>query len=770
MKSKDFLNDEWSQKYKKSINCASPKGFSQRAHCAGRKKNEGVAEGKKPDNYHIVDKDGKPASLASYANKDSAIKDRDEKYPDAKVHQVGPRGKVKAEFEEGWFSSEPASKDPWFLKKDGDVMRSPTGTPLKFKSKQEALQWAMKTFKVSFEKQRIIPTTNPDKNLMTPTGAVVSEGTGPVTHRIGLTVTDPNHPMVSKRDETYHKTVRVTGDDREKAINGAIAHARRKGYKVHDHHYLGTVDQGIAEATGDPKFDKMLKGITGKRQVAKQQKADTKQQARDAFGGMFGGGNPADKLSIRKKGVAEGFGSNRGYSHGFASPHAPSLGGRREREDDEGYGQEEQNNYAVVIDGRAWKVFADKQQAENIARSLRNKGKKASVSITGANPSESVTETDAESDDDVFSDRKRLPPKNLHALLQWAGNDPEKRYFRLVAEFGIKHELNLAATLGTLSDFDATTEADLEFIWGITNEDQAWQLFNAYENVYDAWVQNDFDHDNPIMDTWANESAEAELEEPPERPRKTTTKTKPDIKFDIPFQQDQDHPLAKTDPLDDLKKKAGLGDEPKVNIKKAKQKDTLSKTAGIGSDDMADMLGKLRNIEVDRDLEAYPEPEPPEQLPSVEVNTANLPAVAGQALQAAGVQNPEFHQVANLPGNMADQIRQLGKSLFGSLTMTPTKRIHVVANLGGQGPNSSAEVNAVAGFLKDHGRDLGPGDIDFDNVMPGYKAQTHMFSAAGIRWMLVKDFAGQYIYCWPEEDSHDAQDAIGQDQDVKKLK
>ena len=268
------------------------------------------------------------------------------------------------------------------------------------------------------------------------------------------------------------------------------------------------------------------------------------------------------------------------------------------------------------------------------------------------------------------------------------------------------------------------------------------------------------------------QEADAELAEPPERPRKTTTKTKtkPDIKFDIPFQQDQDHPLAKTDPLDDLKKKAGLGDEPKVNIKKAKQKDTLSKTAGIGSDDMANMLGKLRNIEVDRDLEAYPDEEPPEQLPSVEVNTANLPAVAGQALQAAGVQNPDFHQVANLPGNMADQIRQLGKSLFGSLTMTPTKRIHVVANLGGQGPNSSAEVNAVAGFLKDHGRDLGPGDIDFENVMPGYKAQTHMFSAAGIRWMLVKDFAGQYIYCWPEEDSHDAQDAIGMDKDVKKLK
>tara|TARA_Y100000004_G_scaffold123742_1_gene139133 strand:- start:223 stop:480 length:258 start_codon:yes stop_codon:yes gene_type:complete len=29
----------WSDKYKKSIDCNNPKGFSQKAHCAGRKKN-----------------------------------------------------------------------------------------------------------------------------------------------------------------------------------------------------------------------------------------------------------------------------------------------------------------------------------------------------------------------------------------------------------------------------------------------------------------------------------------------------------------------------------------------------------------------------------------------------------------------------------------------------------------------------------------------------------------------------------------------------------
>ena len=32
------LEEKWTQKYKSSINCSNPKGFSQKAHCAGKKK------------------------------------------------------------------------------------------------------------------------------------------------------------------------------------------------------------------------------------------------------------------------------------------------------------------------------------------------------------------------------------------------------------------------------------------------------------------------------------------------------------------------------------------------------------------------------------------------------------------------------------------------------------------------------------------------------------------------------------------------------------
>ena len=43
MKANEFIFEKWSKKYKSSINCSHPKGFSQKAHCAGKnKQNESV--------------------------------------------------------------------------------------------------------------------------------------------------------------------------------------------------------------------------------------------------------------------------------------------------------------------------------------------------------------------------------------------------------------------------------------------------------------------------------------------------------------------------------------------------------------------------------------------------------------------------------------------------------------------------------------------------------------------------------------------------------
>ena len=105
--------------------------------------------------------------------------------------------------------------------------------------------------KQEYEFERIQRELKSLSDRMKPNEPGVAEDTEKPVHRIALTVTDPNHPMVSKRREQYQKSVRVTGADKEKAIASAIAHARRKGYKVHDHYYLGTVDQDVAEGTAD---------------------------------------------------------------------------------------------------------------------------------------------------------------------------------------------------------------------------------------------------------------------------------------------------------------------------------------------------------------------------------------------------------------------------------------------------------------------------------------------------------------------------------------
>jgi hypothetical protein len=42
---KNEVTEKWSEKYKKSINCSNPKGFSQKAHCDGKKKETKEATG-----------------------------------------------------------------------------------------------------------------------------------------------------------------------------------------------------------------------------------------------------------------------------------------------------------------------------------------------------------------------------------------------------------------------------------------------------------------------------------------------------------------------------------------------------------------------------------------------------------------------------------------------------------------------------------------------------------------------------------------------------
>ena len=73
-------NEDWSKKYKSSIDCNNPKGFSQKAHCAGKKKNEDMNIEEK---LNLFLEKNCPTDSAKWSASKSAAKSKFDVYPSA---------------------------------------------------------------------------------------------------------------------------------------------------------------------------------------------------------------------------------------------------------------------------------------------------------------------------------------------------------------------------------------------------------------------------------------------------------------------------------------------------------------------------------------------------------------------------------------------------------------------------------------------------------------------------------------------------------------
>jgi len=73
-------NEDWSEKYKNSIDCNNPKGFSQRAHCQGKKKNETMNIEEK---LNLFLEKNCPTDPGKWAASKSAAKSKFDVYPSA---------------------------------------------------------------------------------------------------------------------------------------------------------------------------------------------------------------------------------------------------------------------------------------------------------------------------------------------------------------------------------------------------------------------------------------------------------------------------------------------------------------------------------------------------------------------------------------------------------------------------------------------------------------------------------------------------------------
>jgi len=193
-----------------------------------------------------------------------------------------------------------------------------------------------------------------------------------------------------------------------------------------------------------------------------------------------------------------------------------------------------------------------------------------------------------------------------------------------------------------------------------------------------------------------------------------------------------------------------VSDKPTMSLPAASRAATQSKLRNMTpSDTMRDYMSRV-NPEVgaaEPDLPDTPQNE-------LMIRTASdVPAVISSAMQAAGVQTPEWHNVNNLPGFGDRNIRGMGRQVFSMFTSTPIELIQTIANVEGQGPNTDAEIRAVAGWLRDNAEDMGTVDVSHGMAIPGYKPDVKEYRANGIRFHLVRDPMGQYIYAYPDADA-----------------
>jgi hypothetical protein len=95
----EFVTEKWTKKYKKSINCSNPKGFSQRAHCQGRKKLEDIEPIDEDLRKWFKDKwvrFGPDGKIRGDCARGSEKEGKPKCLPQAKAHALGKKGRATA--------------------------------------------------------------------------------------------------------------------------------------------------------------------------------------------------------------------------------------------------------------------------------------------------------------------------------------------------------------------------------------------------------------------------------------------------------------------------------------------------------------------------------------------------------------------------------------------------------------------------------------------------------------------------------------------------
>jgi len=105
------IEEDWSDKYKRSIDCNNPKGFSQKAHCQGRKKQENKMSETIQESLNLFFEENKPTDPSKWAYYKAQAKKKFDVYPSAYAN--GWAAKQYKAAGGGWRKSKSESYDIW---------------------------------------------------------------------------------------------------------------------------------------------------------------------------------------------------------------------------------------------------------------------------------------------------------------------------------------------------------------------------------------------------------------------------------------------------------------------------------------------------------------------------------------------------------------------------------------------------------------------------------------------------------------------------------
>ena len=227
------------------------------------------------------------------------------------------------------------------------------------------------------------------------------------------------------------------------------------------------------------------------------------------------------------------------------------------------------------------------------------------------------------------------------------------------------------------------------------------------------------------------------LKEAEQTKTKTKTKVKPDI-----FKSAEKGEIQANEPAEKSEPKRKRSKQ--VTLKKSVPVPDLSridKTIGKADsdDDYGDLEMNAPRLDTTPTLSLGQD---------VDTNTTDLAVNTPSKKEteiAQRVHNVEWHNMMDLPGNMHQVIRNMGRRVFSAFGEQDFEDIDVIASI----TNNEEDLDTVAGLVRQFGVPVVKDNVvDFGDTIPGYKAYAGVWAFANQYYMFVKDDFGEYIYAW----------------------